>query len=132
MARNDLTGKGVEFGKGQPTNLGGRPKKNSVLIELESIAESEGKMILQPSNFKLLPDGTCQIQLPTYNMVAMKLLQLVMKGDVRAMDMFFKLTGEYKAVKHDVEINDNPFRGKDLDKLSEKDKQILLSLGEKL
>jgi hypothetical protein len=131
MAKGDLKNQ-VKFGQGQPTNLGGRKKKNSVLIELESIAESEGKMILQPSNFKLLPDGTCQIQLPTYNMVAMKLLQLVMKGDVRAMDMFFKLTGEYKAVKHDVEINKNPLSGKDLDMLSEKDKQILLSLGEKL
>jgi hypothetical protein len=121
-----------KFGEGQPTDRGGRPKKQPFVEIIEDWLQDEGIIEFEPKDVKLLPNGNYQIQMPNQQMIATKFMQRVVKGDIRFMDMYFKLTGEYKAQKHDVEITPNPLAGKDLDKLSEKDKKILLSLGEKL
>jgi hypothetical protein len=122
----------VKFGNGQPTDRGGRPKKQPFVEIIEEWLQNEGVVEFEPKNVQLLPNGNYQVQMSNQQILANKFLEMIMKGDARFMEMYFKLFGEYQAVKHDVAINENPFKGKDLDKLSEKDKQILLSLGEKV
>jgi hypothetical protein len=132
MATEDIQGKGLRFGEGQPTNLGGRPRKQPLVEIIEEWLQDEGFIEFEPKDIKLLPNGNYKVQMPNHQMIATKFMQMVMKPDIRFMDMFFKLTGEYQAVKHDIAINENPLGGKNFDRLSDEDRKILLSLGEKV
>jgi hypothetical protein len=120
-----------KFGQGQPTNLGGRPKKQPFVEIIEEWLQDEGFIEFEPKDIKLLPNGNYQVQMPNQQMIATKFMQMVMKGDIRFLDMFFKLTGEYKAVKHDVttEINQHP--NIDLDFLTDEEKVLLAKIFDK-
>lgn len=129
MATKDIQGKGSRFGNGQPTNLGGRKKKEPFINTLMNWLEKDGKVEFHPSTVKLLPNGNYQIQMPNEQMLATKFMQMTMKGDARFMEMYFKLFGEYQAEKHDVNLNQFPLQGFDFSKLTEEQQLVLEEIG---
>ena len=131
MALKDLKEKAVKFGSGQPTNLGGRKKREPFINVLTDWLEKDGRVEFHPSTVKLLPNGNYQVQMPNDKMLATKFMQMAMKGDARFMEMYFKLFGDYKAEKHDVVIK-NPFGGKSINDLSEADKKMFYEIADKI
>lgn len=121
----NVIGKGVKFGSGQPVNLGGRVKKLPFINILTDWLAKDGKIKFHPSTVKLLPDGNYEIQMPNEQMLATKFMQMAMKGDPRFMEMYFKLFGEYQAEKVDVVVNNFPLKGINFNLLTEEQKRII-------
>ena len=132
MANKNIANAGIKFGKGQPTNLGGRKKKEPFINVIMDWLEKDGKVEFHPSTVKLLPNGNYQIQMPNEKMLATKFMQMAMKGDARFMEMYFKLFGEYKAEKHDVVVQESPFGGKSISDLSEADRKMFYEIANRL
>ena len=129
MALKDLKHTAVKFGSGQPTNLGGRKKREPFINTLIKWFEKDGKVKFHPDNVKLLPDGFYEVRMPNEEMLATKFMQMTMKGDARFMEMYFKLFGEYQAEKHDVNVNQFPLQGIDFSKLTEEQQRVLEEIG---
>jgi hypothetical protein len=124
MATEHLKDKAVKFGSGQPTNRGGRPQKLPFVDTLLDWFTKDGKIEFHPSTVKLLENGNYQITMPTQQTLAVKFMQMCMKGNARYMEMYFKLFGEYQPIKHDVEMsNKQPFQS--LDHLTDEEKSVL-------
>ena len=119
----------VKFGSGQPTNLGGRPKKQPFVEILAEWLQADGFVEFEAKQIELLPNGNYQIQMPNQQVIANKFLEKVMKGDARFMEMYFKLFGEYQAEKHDVNVNQFPLQGFDFSKLTEEQQRVLEEIG---
>lgn len=129
MATKDIQGKGLRFGQGQPTNLGGRPKKQPFIEIIDKWLQDEGVIEFEPKNVQLLPNGNYQVQMPNQQMIADKFLEMVMKGDARFMEMYMKLFGEYAVQKQEIKVNEFPLQGIDFDKLTEEQLNILEEIG---
>ena len=119
----------VKFGSGQPTNLGGRPKKQPFVEILAEWLQADGFVEFEAKQIELLPNGNYQIQMPNQQVIANKFLEKVMQGDARFMEMYFKLFGEYQAEKHDVNVNQFPLQGFDFSKLTEEQQRVLEEIG---
>ena len=118
-----------KFGEGQPTDRGGRPKKQPFVEIIEEWLQDCGEVEFDAKNVKLLPNGNFQVQMPNQQMIANKFLEKVMQGDARFMEMYFKLFGEYQAEKHDVNVNQFPLQGFDFSKLTEEQQRVLEEIG---